>query len=72
MSFVMQITLDTSYQNGKLATAVVFVEADENVSIETLLELAEKKARKNIAGFEKAVCIDCRYLGLAKSFHIVE
>ena len=70
-TYVMQIILDKCHKKMETATASVFVKAEDDVSMDTLVKLATNKARESLKGFEHAICIDYRYLGTAKHFYIV-
>lgn len=61
---VYQIVLCRGTKPEDTVKAIVFIDSDKWLSVETGAKLATEKARKNLPGFEDADLVDYTYLGM--------
>lgn len=61
---VYQIVLCRGTKPEDTVKAIVFIDSESWLSVETGVKLATEKARKNLPGFEDADLVDYSYLGM--------
>ena len=63
-NIVYQVVLCRGTQPEDTVKAIVYIDSDKWLSVETAVKLATEKARKNLPGFEDADLVDYTYLGM--------